>query len=133
MSGVVNGELENGRVLLTVTYGPDQMAQSGPASRLRREMIAAYDKAAGADTEVRDCIVLMQAQAAGSPFVRGLFDLWEHVRTRKGRLICANYPPEYIDSLLTVGLQELEGFSLATSKEDAVSQLKRPSVKKQRR
>jgi hypothetical protein len=122
---------EDGVVVLTVCYGPGQILHSGPAGQVRDELIAGYKKVTAGLAEPRDCIVVMEAQVAGSSFVRGLFELWEHVTTvRHGRVVCANYPDDYIDSLLTLGLTELDGFSLASSKDEAFRKLKRPAVQK---
>lgn len=119
----VDGRLDDeGRVRLSVSYGPNEMLRPGSGERFGQEMIAKYINASAGRTG-RDCIVLVKVQIAGSLFVRGLFDLWEHVTAGEGRLVCANYPEDYIDTILTLGLSELPGFSLATSEEDAVSQL----------
>jgi hypothetical protein len=130
MPETVKGTFEDGTVVLTVSYGPGQMLYREPASQVRKQLIAEYDRMVERNSEARDCIVVMKAQSAGSPFVRGLFELWEHVRPREGRVVCANYPKDYIDSLLTLGLSKLDGFLLSNTKDDAFRKLKRSAAKK---
>lgn len=118
--GTVEARHENGLLLLRLHYGSDLMAEAGSGPRLGSQLVEAYREKRG---DSLSCIVEIDADVAGSPVVRALFDLWEVVVTTGGKVACVGYPADYIDSLTSLGLPSLEGFLLASSLEDARSRL----------
>jgi hypothetical protein len=123
----VKPNLEQGIVVLKISYGPDQMFQRETAMRLSEQLLSAYttwiDKEGVEDR--KSCITVIEAQTAGSPLVRGLFDLYKAVRRKDGQLICANYPADYLESITTLGLPALPGFILVSKPSDAFRRLGR--------
>ena len=78
------------------------------------------------DPEIKtnSCVVKIDSEVAGSPVVRALFELWrEVVEKRGGQVICVGYPEDYLYSLTSLGLPALNGFSLASTEEEAVERL----------
>lgn len=118
--------VEEGVVILRVTYDPGQMFERKTGDVLSEQLTSKYEEATLPPNPAGpDCIVVMDAQTAGSPMVKSLFELYMRVNNCKGKLICANYPADYIDSILAIGLPSLEGFRLATDKEEAFKKLEK--------
>jgi hypothetical protein len=123
MPDFVAATLEDGVVVLTVSYGPGQLLKPETEGVLRQELVSGYNGIVSRHSESRDCIVVIAAPTADSSLVRGLFELWECVTGQHGRVVCTNYPDDYIDSILSQGLPELEGFWLTTTKDQAFQKL----------
>ncbi len=122
----VKGEVKKGVIVLIISFGKELLLKTGAREQLSKELTRHYrqirtEQKTGVNTS---CIVKIQAEVAGSPLVRALFELWEEVvSTKGGQVICVNYPPDYIDSLTSLGLTAMPGFSLAASEEDAFAML----------
>jgi len=125
----VNAELEEGAVVLTVDYGPEQMFQQEGSKALSEEFLKKYNEATQSDGSSRSSIVVVEADTAGSPLLKALFDLYKKVTAERKQLICVGYPRAYIRSLTTLGLLSLSGFKLAESKKAALEILKQQEKK----
>ena len=121
----VTTALEQGVVVLTVSYGPELMLTNTASKKLSEELVGAYQKETGKNGSANtgSCVVIIEAQTAGSPLVRALFELYKTVSADGGQVICIGFPSDYIDSLTTLGLTALPGFTLAGKKEEALSKL----------
>lgn len=121
----VNGALELGVIVLTIRYGKDLLLQDKARTQLSEEIVAAYRKSrdsAGNEAKTSSCIVMIESEVAGSPLVRALYELWQEVTIKgAGQVVCVDYPDDYIDTLTSLGLPSLAGFTLAHSKEQAIS------------
>ena len=104
--------------LITIQYGPEGMLQFTGA-QLSERLVSEYEKLA-AVKENKSLIVDVQANTAGSPLIRALVNVHKHVLARKGQLICAGYPKDFLPSLHALGLTSLPGFRLALNREDAL-------------
>jgi hypothetical protein len=116
---------DRGVVLLQVSYGPELMLAQGTSTVLSEELVKTYKQAADQNTALvtTSCVVVIKAETAGSPLVRALFELYRTVYASGGQVICVDFPSDYIDSLTTLGLTALPGFSLAGSEDEAISRL----------
>ena len=121
----VEGKVEEGVILLSVRYGQELLLERGTSERLSKELTGRYRQIREkANVKTISCIVEIQSEVAGSPVVRALFDLWREVVGKEGgQVVCVNYPQEYIDSLTSLGLPSLAGFSLAETKGEAIQKL----------
>lgn len=125
MTSIVRPNLEDNVVVLAVSYEPGEFLNAQAQTTFRFALVEKYNEIVSANPDVRDCIVVIEAEAAASALVRGLFELWTKVRSRGGCVVCAHYPADYIDSLLSLGLPDMPGFLLAANKDDAFSSLAR--------
>ncbi len=117
----IKQEVQQGVPVITVGYGPEQMLKDGAAIELSTRMKEAFEKLAGQkQAQTGSCVVVITAETAGSPLVRALYELYKLVFAKGGQVICVGYPAEYIDSLITIGLPALDGFSLASEEDQAV-------------
>ena len=119
----VTGRIEQGVIVLTVNYVAGLMFQDNAYSLLSQRLVQEYDTRLKDNPRTRSCVIVIRATTAGSPMVSALFELWEKVTNLGGQVICVGYPTAYIDSLTTVGLLDLHGFSQAGSEREAVSHL----------
>src|SRR5690348_4618576 len=113
----VNGESRAGVPIITVQYGPEGMLQSKGAV-LSRRMRDEYERLSK-DSANRSLVVDIKADTAGSPLIRALVDLYKSVTARKGQLICAGYPRDFIPALRALGVTGLPGFHLVSGGADA--------------
>ena len=118
-------------VSLDIAFEPSEMFRPETAEDLEGKLIAKYEECRAAASKAVDCFAYIRSDAAGSPLVKALFDLWEHVTSHGGQLICCNYPTDYIPSLMSLGLPSLPGFTLARSRAEAFKRL--DTLKKQRK
>ena len=118
----VKDSVEKGVLVLTVDYSPELLLERGASVRLSQELLRHYeDFRDNQKVKTTSCVVDIQAQVAGSPLVRALFDLLQTVFGRAaGQAVVVNYPEEYLQSLTSLGLPALAGFTLAGSKEEAL-------------
>jgi len=118
---------KEGVILLVVKYGQELLLKEGAPERLSKALTGRYREMLGKDggkVRTMSCVVEIQSEIAGSPLVRALFELWKEVVGKEsGQVICVNYPPDYIDSLTSLGLPSLAGFSLAVTREEAIQSL----------
>lgn len=121
----VTATSDRGVVVLQVSYGPELMLAQSASTVLSEELVNTYKQEANQSTALvtQSCVVVIEAETAGSPLVRALFELYRTVYAGGGQVICVHFPSDYIDSLTTLGLTTLPGFSLAGSKEEAISRL----------
>lgn len=123
----VDSTVEDGVMVLSVTLGKELLFSTGAGSRLSDDLLTHYRDTLEKDGKAlstKSCIVDIQSEVAGSPLVRALYNLWEEVfRNQAGQVICVNYPDEYIDSLTSLGLPSLPGFSLDVNKTQAIKRL----------
>ncbi len=120
MEPTVKGRIKNDTVLLSLKYDASLFFDGSTQVKLRDRLRNRYFDLLE-EVEGKNCIVKIEADVAGSEIVRALFELWQEVYYRDGVLTCVNYPEEYIDSLLSLGLPSQEGFRLATTVEDALA------------
>lgn len=124
----VKWNVEGGVILLTVHFNLEFLLERGAGERLSKELTALYREIREkeeARVKTTSCIVEIQAEVAGSALVRALFELWKEVRKEGGKVVCVNYPQDYIDSLTSLGILALKGFSLADTKAEAIRKLTR--------
>ncbi len=122
----VKGNVEEGVILLTISFGQELLFERGARERLSNELMNRYREIREKENvKSTSCVVEIQSDTAGSPLVRALFELWKEIVGKEGgQVICVGYPSDYIDSLTSLGLPSLGGFSLANSKEEAFSKVK---------
>jgi hypothetical protein len=118
----ITASVQGNAVILRVSYGANQMLR-GDSDILAKQLISNYERFGLKPPYARHCIVVVDAPNAGSLFVKALFKLYEQVRNNKGRLICAQYPDDYIDTLLTLGLPQLPGFDILDGINQALHEL----------
>src|SRR5258708_31829446 len=127
---IVKPSVEEGVVVLTVSFAPEYLLPKDASQRLSEEMIQKYEAAAkplveqGAKEtptkkEWPSCIVDIEAKKAGSSLVKALFELYKSVEPRGAKLVCVNYPKAYFNTLTSTGLPRLKNFELAYDKEEA--------------
>lgn len=120
----VRGVVERGIPVLTMNYDAERMFQEEASKELSSQLVDAYESLLEEkELQTKSCIVLVEAETAGSRLVRALFELFKRVVSEGRQLICVDYPADYIYSLTSLGLPALEGFSLASTKEEAISRL----------
>ena len=124
----VTGEKKGDVVVLTVKYAKDFLRHGSAFELFRDRLVEQYtalrptaDTSSGAV-----CVVQVDTEISGSPLVRALFELYETVASDRGRLIIADFPPDYIPQLASLGLTSLKGFELAADVDEAISLAQRP-------
>ena len=124
----VTGNVKDGVVVLALDYGRELLLREDAPKRLSEELVGRYKELQEKDKPATSsAVVEIKAKDAGSPVVRALFELWkEVVGNRGGQVVCASYPQDYIDSLTTLGLPALPGFSLAATVSDALRRVAQP-------
>ena len=73
------------------------------------------------------CVVIIQASTAGSPSIQALLELYKTVSGSGGEIQIVDYPLEYRDSLSTLGMRSLPGWSHSASKEEALREIRTQS------
>ena len=124
----VTGSVKDGVVVLALDYGRELLLREDAPKRLSEELMRRYKELQDKEKPATSSTVVeIKAKDAGSPVVRALFELWkEVVGNRGGQVVCASYPQDYIDSLTTLGLPALPGFSLAATVSDALRRVAQP-------
>lgn len=120
----IEGRVERSLIILTVSYGKELLLETGAGRSFSEEIVRCYrtlrDTQAG-HPEVPVCLVEIKSEVAGSPLVRALYELWQEVvKKGNGQVICIDYPEDYIDTLTSLGLPSLGGFTLFPTTESAV-------------
>lgn len=122
----IDGEVKDGVIVLTVSFGPELLLERGARERLSTQLKDQYEKqrlSGGATTT--SCVVMIDSEVAGSPLVRALFELYREVVGRQsGQVVVASYPQDYQESLSSLGLPSLDGFRLAFDEEEAIGRVK---------
>ncbi len=120
----VKKNVENGVILLKVNFNEELLLKMDAGVTISQELKKRYQEVRDRDRAkltTISCVVDINSEIAGSPLVRGLFELWrEVVQKDGGQVVCVNYPKDYIDSLTSLGLPALAGFNLAGSTEEAI-------------
>lgn len=123
----VEGSIRQGIIVLVVIYDKELLLKGGASERLSKELTMKYRQLRETEKgqiKMVSCIVQIRAEIAGSPLVRALFELWREVVEKEGgQVVCVGYPPDYIDSLTSLGLSALPGFALANDTDAVVKQL----------
>ena len=123
----VDETVEQGVILLILTFNPEFLLEKGAGERLGTELAEHYLRLFNGNQQAQvttpSCIVQFEPEIAGSTIVRALFELWKEVNRNKGQLVIFGYPYDFIPSLTSLGLPSLSGFTLANSKQDAFSKL----------
>jgi len=117
---LVQGNLESGVPVITLTYGRDTMSKYR-GSDLSKLVVGEYEKlSASKDNKSKSLVVNFHADFAASPVMRALVDVYEAVHGRKGQLICSAFPKDYVRSLNLLGITNLDSFKLVRNKDDAL-------------
>jgi hypothetical protein len=117
----IKGCVEQGLVVLDITYGQELLFRPETSKRLGEALIAEYqEQRRTAQPPATSCVVVIHSLVAGSPLLRALFELWKIVADEnRGKVVCVDYPVDFIDALTALGLNQLGGFSLAGTKAEA--------------
>jgi hypothetical protein len=113
----VSGENRSGVPVLTVRYGAEAMLQYSGSS-LSAAITDEYEKLAS-EAQNPSVVVKVEADTAGSPLIRALVSLYRRVATRRGMLVCAGYPADFVPALSALGVLSLPGFRMVTGDVDA--------------
>jgi len=111
-----------GPVVIQVNYGVRFTWDVDAARKLREDLITAFAENSSSDR--KSCVVELTAQTVSSSIVRALWDLYLAVNDKAGRLAVVGYPYQYVDSLLSLGFLELDGFSLEVGLEEAIARVR---------
>jgi len=86
-----------GPTILWVNLPPNFQLE-GPAvtHRLGEELIKNHEKVTG---ENPSCVVVIESLTAGTFLAKALKELYDVLAERGGRLLCVNYPEDYVDPL----------------------------------
>lgn len=118
----VQGESLRGTIVLRVRYGHEQMLVAQASKVLSDALMAEYETLRRLkDVKSKSCSVVIESEIAGSSVVRALFNVYNAVLSREGRAVCVVYPMDYIDSLATLGLLDMPGFTIASNVDEAVA------------
>ena len=115
----VTGQIEGNAIVLTVTYGPKQMIDPDAPNELAKLLTQKYDSLESG-SKAKDCVVVINADIAGSPIVRALIELYILVFSKRGQVLLAEYPDAYFESLTSAALPDQPGFRTFLTKEDAL-------------
>ena len=115
---------EFGIPVLTVSYDSELMFAKGARVSLAAAVIDAYKKnRPQAHADRRGCVIVIDSATAGSPLIRTLLELYKTVTSDGGHLRVVDYPPEFRDSLSTLGFRSLPGFAHSGNKEEALAEI----------
>ena len=125
--GDARGEVESGVVVLTLTYEPDAMYREGYGQTLANNLLDVYERVrrerADEIHQPPHCIVDVQAETAGSPVLTALVQLYKAADALNARVITVGYPEKYMESMVVLGLLNMEGFDSIEDKGEALSML----------
>ena len=113
----VNGQ-EKKVAVLRIDYGPELGAGAGASLTLSKDLISEYDSRQPdkgqpePNAEVKEvekattpsCVVVLTAKAAGSPLLKALYNLYQHVFQQGGRVEVVGFPPHFISLLNSTGV-----------------------------
>lgn len=120
----VDGKIKEGIIVLTINYDQEFLLKDIAFERLKHGLTEGYfNIIKDRQPETESCIVKIESDTAGTPLIRALFELWREIRNKDKQVICVNFPKDYVDSLASLGLTSLPGFSLAASEEEAIMKL----------
>jgi len=111
---MVKAKVQDGVVVLNVTYDDEEMLRPTAGEELRAAMLEKYDDLA---KQRPDCVVVLDTDQVGSPLVGALFELYKRIISRRGELRVAGYPPDYMELLNALGVTRLRGFHLSSGGE----------------
>ena len=108
--------------LSKVDYTASQMFLPKTGELLAEKLVEKYRTL----VEQRDgaphaCVLRVKARTAGSPLVRAIFELYKVLHADAATLYCAEYPENYMESLTSLGLPALPGFTLTETVERALA------------
>lgn len=117
---------QSGVPVITLTYEPGQLLESESGERMGTAMRNKFRALCTEHTvkQPASCVVVINARVAGSPTVKGLYELFREVHAGGGAVRCVGYPKEYLWSITSLGLPKLEGFKLVSTLEQAIRELK---------
>lgn len=121
----VTGEIEKGIIVLRINYGRPGIPQLALEQELKSTLVRSYDSLAetcSPGVHGHSCIIVFEdVEVASSRTIKALYQLFERVLSRKGVLIVVDFPPDYIDSLRSLGLTRFREFILAGSTQQALA------------
>ena len=121
----ISGDTKDGVIVLTINYDEEQLLKKGKKERFSNVLTNEYENFRK-NVDNPSCIVKIESEVAGSAIIRALFELWKRVHEKeKGKVICVDYPKDYINSLSAIGLTALSGFKLASTVEKAINKIKK--------
>ena len=74
-------------------------------------------------TTTPSCVIVLNAKAAGSPLLKALYNLYQHVFQQGGQVKVVGFPPDFIALLNSTGLTSFRGFSLVYDVPTALRQI----------
>ena len=107
----VEVEVVESTVEIKAAYPAFAIIEAGFDEPFRKQLLEQYESKVKGNY-VKDCILSITADVAGSQVVKGIFELYKSVKARSGTLICANYPADYVRALTDLGLPSLLGSRL---------------------
>ena len=123
----VEGELDSSSKIpvLTLRYVPAHLRDPNVHEVLREKLVDRYNKLLDEQGTDRhpSCVVVMDADTAGSPLIRALYELYKTVTAKGGRLGVVQFPIDYIPSLSALGMLRLDDFKLSGERDEAIQQL----------
>lgn len=120
----VAGEIRQGVPVLGLDYNEELLLKRGADERLSDALIRRYRELRQQGATTSSAVVEVRARVAGTSVIKALFNLWrEVVGKERGQVVCVKFPPDYLDSLTSVGLTALSGFTLGASVEDALQRV----------
>lgn len=116
----VSGRREGNVAVLEVSFETEIYERREDIRSLSAQLPQKYKDLRRESSDVRGCVVMIRSEVAGSSLIRGLFELYKMVTTQGGRLICVNFPADFVPSLTALGILDLPAFSLASDEKQAV-------------
>jgi hypothetical protein len=128
--------------ILEIGYGREFSAGPDESSELSQELIAEYEyrrsgkraqepapelspPLAGKEKATStSCVVVLDANTAGSPLLKALRNLHSRVSSEKGNLAVVGFPPRFIALLNSLGLPSYKDFLLSRDKDSAVAEVR---------
>ena len=108
--------------VMEVSFEAELMFQKGARQTLSQELTGVYN-GLKEDKGNPGCVVVIKASTAGSPLIRALLELYKTVTASRGQLRLVDYPPDFRDSLSTLGFRSLPGFNHSATIDEAVKEL----------
>ena len=100
------------------------MFAKGARRSLTKAVIDAYkSKRPETHANRHGCVIVIDADTAGSPLIRALLELYKTVTVDGGHLRVVDFPLEFRDSLNTLGFRTLPGWGYSISKEEALKDI----------
>lgn len=119
----VQSQVTDATLVVMLSYTSDVLLSSQSAQELTTRLLSAYTDRNTSEVGP-SCIVEIRASVASSSLIRALFELWKSVIASSGELRIVGYPPEYTDSLTSLGITTLKGFRQSSSREEALKSLR---------